>query len=264
MSTTKSTADQVDAIIKAAFERSGVIIAKKEAALKALEADIEAAKEARDAYLKKGDIAKAEEVEEAKTTAEQALADAKTTNNAQTSTDLLTRAVKELTNTIEALNNAQTSTDANVAAWGFGTEREDDGKVKALPGTWAHWVTDTVSAHQVTLHGPDGKSGLVKDVADAKTAAQQALEAANAAKTAAEQAPVQNGPAYGRSFWGVMLICTILGGVVGLIAGSLFLATGVPGFGPVTGFLLGLVIGLIAGYFIANMRTNNAQKKGEQ
>lgn len=263
MSTTKSTADQIDAILSTAFRRSAEIIAKKEAALKALEADIKAAKEARDAYLKKGDVAKAEEVEEAKTKAEQALADAKTTTDAdptaaaEKATDIADTAAETLRRELKAVSD-------NVADWGFGTEREDDGRVKAVPGTWADWTTRTISAHQETLHGPDGKSGLVKDVADAKTAAQQALEAANAAKTAAEQTPVQNGPAYGRPFWGVMLICTILGGVVGLIAGYIFLATGVPGFGPVTGFLLGLVIGLIAGYFIANMRTNNAQKKGEQ
>jgi hypothetical protein len=263
MSTTKSTADQVDAIIGTAFRRSDEIIAKKKAALKALEADIKAAEEARDAYRKKGDVAKAEEVEEAKAKAEQALENAKTTTDADPTT-AATKATDIADTAAETLRRELKVVSDNVADWGFGSERGDNGQVKALPGTWAHWVTDTVSAHQVTLHGPDGKSGLVKDVADAKTAAQQALEAANAAKTTAEQAPAQNGPAYGRAFWGVVLLCTVLGGVLGLIAGYLFLMTGVPGFGPVTGLLLGLVIGLITGYLIANMRTNNAQKKGEQ
>lgn len=73
-----------------------------------------------------------------------------------------------------AVEENLTELDNSNAAWGFGTERDATGKTVPVENTWAAWVTGDVVKHNETLYGPDGKSGLVKDVADVKMMIEQA------------------------------------------------------------------------------------------
>ena len=48
--------------------------------------------------------------------------------------------------------------ETNVATWGFGSDRFDDGKPKPTEGSWADWTTKMISNHESRIEALEGKS----------------------------------------------------------------------------------------------------------
>lgn len=134
----------------------------------------------------------------------------------------------QFTNTIGTLNKSVNGT---------AEQRNQDGTIiPATPGLVA-----TVNTHDVFLYGDPNQQN------------QPSVESRlRALETAAGRNTVHD-----KSFWLWLLIWTAAGGLIGLIAGSIFLATGVPAFGPSFGLFLGLALGCVISYFVLNMRRAN-------
>lgn len=253
MSTTKSTADQIEAILGTAFKRSDEIIAKKEAALEALKADIKAAKKARDGYFKKGDVKKAKEADEATKKAEKALDDAE--NAAAEKASKIADAAAETLRS--ELNGLREQVEGIVKGWGFGSKRDKDGLPVPEENSWAATVEESLNDHDDAIRGKDGKSGLIADVAKALTVADKANVTAENALKALETNDLK-GNLGKTAFWaaGAMLATLTLFMIIFTANGAIWSLAIL--WAAILAVVFGLVAGLIT-YGVTGRQKNHHQ-----